>query len=188
MPTASLDTVTGGTPTPTSWALLCAWQDRAARDEFTHTSFTPFATPAREIWGVALDPVKVVAGDFWGWTPTCDDVQPLAQADPLALFTHLAVRPRYLPAFQLANRRIVRALDGNPAHTLRVGMFELRTRSTFSLWRSLEDAQTFGYRDTVHAPIQKQSRQVPWIDVSFFARFRPSASSGTYQGRDPLAT
>jgi hypothetical protein len=186
--TANLDTITGGTPTPTRWALLCGWEDRAARDAFASGGFAPFAAGASECWSVSLDPVRVMTGDFRGWRPVTDGVERLAPTEPLAILTCLRVRPRRIPTFQLNNRRISRALDGDPGHVMRIGLFDdLVMRATFSVWRSLEEVRRFAYGDGVHRPVQRRSREVPWTDENFFVRFRPVASSGTYDRRDPLA-
>ena len=60
-------------------------------------------------------------------------------------------------------------------------------RSTFSLWRSQGDAVRFAYGEGEHGPIQRQAQEADWGRDYFFARFRPVSSSGTWDGRDPLA-
>jgi hypothetical protein len=61
-------------------------------------------------------------------------------------------------------------------------------RATFSIWRSKGDVVRFAYEaGGVHDPIQRRSLESGWGGDYFFARLRPVASTGSWEGRDPLA-
>ncbi len=61
-------------------------------------------------------------------------------------------------------------------------------RATFSLWRDQGSMVRAAYGpETLHSPVQKRSLAVPWGREWFFARFRPVASVGTWDGSNPLA-
>lgn len=187
---AELDTITGGRPTPTRWGLLCGWESGKARDEFLSdpTALRPFLDGARESWRVSLDTVRVVQGEWRGWRPPTDRVAPLAPQEPLMVMTYGKLHARHLPTFTWNNRKVVRAVAADPGLVMRVGLADHpMARCTFSLWRSQADVVRFAYGAGVHDPIQRRSLAVPWISDYFFARFRPIASSGTLDGRDPLA-
>ena len=187
---ADLDTVTGGTPRLTRWALLCGWESREARDEFLadDQALRPFVAGARETWSLSLDTVRVVQGDWQGWRPSTEGVAPLADDEPLVVMTYGMLRPRYLLTFHRHNRRIVRELAKNPGLVMRVGLGDHpMARCTFSLWRSQKDVMRFAYGAGIHDPVQRRSLAAPWATNYFFARFRPVASHGTWEGRDPLA-
>jgi len=188
--TAELDTITGGTPTPMRWGLLCGWQSGEARDEFVDdaTRLDPFLDGARESWRVSLDPVRVVQGEWRGWRPPTESVAPLLPDEPLVVMTYGMLRTRYLPTFAWNNLKVVRELATDPGLVMRLGLADhLMARCTISLWRSQADVMRFAYGPGVHDPIQRRSLAVPWGADYFFARFRPVASSGTLEGRDPLA-
>ena len=188
--TAELDTLIGGRPTPTRWGLFCGWETGQARDEFLSdpARLRPFLDGALESWSISLDTVRVVRGEWRGWCPSTEGVEPLAPDAPLAVMTYARLRARYLPAFTWHNRRVVRELAPNPRHEMRIGLGDHPlVRSTFSLWRSQEDVVRFAYGGGVHDPLRRRSRTVPWFSDYFFARFRPIASSGSWDGRDPLA-
>lgn len=188
--TAELDTTTGGTPTPTRWGLLCGWEGGDARDEFLNdrAGLHPFLAGARESWSVSLDTVRVVQGEWRGWRPTTEGVAPLAPDEPLMAMTYGKLRARYLPAFTWNNRKVVREVATNPGLVMRIGLADHpMVRCTFSLWRSQDDVVRFAYGRGVHDPIQRRSLDVPWGGDWLFARFRPVASSGTWEERDPLA-
>ena len=186
---AELDPLTGGVPHPLRWGLLCGWERADARDEFCADGVRAFTQGADEAWGVALETVRVLQGDLWGWSPPTDGVERLARDEPLAIITYARLHARYVPRFTADNRRIVRGMAEDPAVAMKVGFGEhLLVRATFSLWRSQGDAVRFAYgADTFHNPVQRVSLDTPWGDSWFFARLRPLASSGTWHGHDPLA-
>lgn len=189
--TADLHVVTGGHPTLRRWVLMCGWQDRESRDAFLAggAGLAAFTDGATEAWSLALDTVRVVRGAWHGWEPDTAGVAPFAPGEPLAVITHARLYARHVPAFQVRNRKVVRALAKDPAHVLRIGYFDHPlVRATFSLWRSEADVVAFAYRKTgIHGPAQRHSREVPWIHDNFFARFRLGAAHGTLAGRDPVA-
>ncbi|MDQ3759147.1 MAG: hypothetical protein M3331_04300 [Actinomycetota bacterium] len=188
--TAQLDTITGGFPRATRWGLFCGWETGEARDEFLSepARLRPFLDDARESWSVSLDTVRTVMGDWHGWAPSNDGVAPLARDEPLAVMTYAKVFPRDLPAFTWNNAKVVRELAKNPGETMRIGLGDHpMARCTFSLWRSQGDMVRFSYGAGVHNPVQRRSLDVPWGTDFFFARFRPVSSTGTWDGRDPLA-
>jgi hypothetical protein len=136
-----------------------------------------------------MDTVRVVNGEWEGWRPSTDGVVPLAKDEPLAVLTYGRVRPRYVPAFMWNNRKAVRQVTEQPDLVARVGLGDgVRIASTFSLWRSQGAVVRYAYGSGPHKPIQRRSLDTPWGSEYFFARFRPLASSGTWDGRDPLKT
>ena len=188
--TAKLDPLTGGVPSPTRFGLLCGWESSEARDEFLDDAapLRPFLDNARESWWLSLDALRVVRGEWRGWSPSTEGVARLGPDEPLAVMTYGRLRARYMPTFTWNNRRVVRELESNPGEVMRIGLGDHpMARCTFSLWRSQDDVMRFAYGPGIHDPIQRRSLAVPWGRDYFFARFRPVASGGTWEGRDPLA-
>ena len=188
--TAVLDPVTGGWPRLTRFGLFCGWESSEARDEFLGdpVNLRPFTRDARESWSVSLDTVRTVRGEWHGWTPSTEGVQPLRSDEPLAVLTYGVLSARHLPTFTWNNAKVVRELAGNPAETMRIGLGDHPlARATFSLWRSKGEMVRFSYGAGVHNPLQRRSLETPWGKDWFFARFRPVDSRGTWGGVDPLA-
>jgi hypothetical protein len=186
---AGFDPVLGGTPNPAKWGLLCAWRDGASRDAFLADGkrLRPLLLGAEESWNVSLETVRTK--DSWhGWSLPGGGPRRFDADEPALVMTYGTVRPRHLAEFTWQNRRIARSQVGAPGLVMRFGMTDhLYNRSTFSLWRTERNAIDFAYGSTPHSEVQKVARRTPWADDFFFARFRPLASSGTWEGRDLLA-
>jgi hypothetical protein len=62
-----------------------------------------------------------------------------------------------------------------------------RLVSTFSVWRSAAEMRDYAYRrEGSHREAVARDRSHPFHRHSAFIRFRPYASRGSWQGRDPL--
>ena len=60
--------------------------------------------------------------------------------------------------------------------------------STFSLWRSAAEMRDYATRaDGGHSAAVRSDREHAFHRESAFIRFRPYASNGSWDGRDPLA-
>jgi hypothetical protein len=188
--TTDFHPLAGGWPTPRRLALFCAWESEEALAQFVASSpfVSRFTAPARESWRATLEPVRVVNGEWHGWRPDTAGVRPLARDEPVAVITYGRLRWGYIPTFIWNNRRIVAASMTQPGLIARVAIGDgPRIACTFSIWRSQGDVVRFAYGQGEHKPIVSPSRDTPWADDYFFARFRLLDSSGTWDGTDPVA-
>ena len=106
---------------------------------------------------------------------------------PLAVVTRADVRVRAWRAFREAGPSVGRevvAADGLLA-VVGIGEAPVGRLGTFSLWRDADAMAAFA-RAPHHRAVVARTRAEGWYGEELFARFVPYASSGSWDGRDPL--
>jgi len=168
--------------------LIAAWDDDAAIDRFLADH--PFGRQVAGGWHARLEPRRCFGS--WAGMPglpkkelPMDDDQPAA-ALTLGRLRVLRTRP-FLKASAPAERDVV----GNPAVAAVTGLTRParpRLVSTFSVWRSAGAMREYAFgKDGPHQAAVRADRARPFQHEQAFVRFRPYASHGLWDGRDPLA-
>ncbi len=144
-----------------------------------------------------------VAGESWhvrlrsvGGHGTWKGFDPLAGLDqgagdgPVAIITRANVRRKSWKAFGAASEVVDAELRRARGLIDVVGIGETPVGSlaTFSLWESRAAARDFAYSMPDHREVIRRTRAEDWYAEEMFARFEPYRSTGTWNGRDPLAS
>lgn len=173
-------------PRPRRVGMIAAWEGDEALDEFGRNE--RLATTFADGWEVRMQPLRV--SGHWPempWLPQqplpVDDEEPvialtlgrlrLARALPFLRSAAAAEADAVADGALLASTGLAR-----PPHLV----------STFSIWRSMTAMRDYAYgRDGAHQAAVRSDRARPFHHASAFVRFRPYASRGNWDGRDPLA-
>jgi hypothetical protein len=176
-------------PEPGRIGLIAAWDDDAALDRFLDGH--PFGERLADGWHARLEPRRCF-GSWAGMSGLPTRELPMEDDEPVAALTlgrlrFARTRP-FLKSGAPAEREAVR----NPAVVASTGFARIarpRLVSTFSIWRSVAAMREYAFDQSgTHQAAVRADRARPFHHESAFVRFRPYASRGAWDGRDPLAT
>ncbi len=176
-------------PHPSRIALIAAWDDDAALDRFL--AGHPLAERMASGWHVRLEPRRCFGS--WSGMPDLPAKElPVDDDEPVAALTLGRLRVLRTRPFLKSGAPAERDAVGNPAVIASTGLARLarpRLVSTFSIWRSAAAMREYAFdKDGPHQAAVRADRARPFHHESAFVRFRPYASQGAWDGRDPLAT
>lgn len=167
-------------------AMFAIWDDEASLDAFHERMRSRWAA-ADEAWHVRLR----AAGGHGAWRgrAVLDEIGAARRTDgPVAIITRADVRLRSWREFRAAGPAVSHELataDGL-LDVVGIGEAPVGRLGTFSLWRDLVAARSYATRLPEHRAVVRRTRSERWYGEELFARFEPYASSGAWDGRDPL--
>jgi hypothetical protein len=168
-------------------AMFAVWESEHHLDAFIEqSSIARRWARAAESWHVRL---RSIGGHgHWRGIDPLDGLEPGSADGPIAMVTRANVRPASWRAFRSAAREVDTELHQAVGLIDVVGIGEapIGRLATFSLWESADAVRTFAYAMPRHQQVIDETRAGDWYREELFARFEPYASSGTWDGRDPL--
>jgi heme-degrading monooxygenase HmoA len=168
-------------------AMIAAWESDEAFEAFS--AGHPVARRLASGWQVRLQPLHVY-GKWPGLSGLPDGEIKIGDKEPVAVLTLGRPRLHRLPAFLKASARAEAEAVSNPNVLALIGLARPpRLVATFSLWHNVEAMRAYarGSSDGAHPAATRTDRANPFHHDSAFIRFRPYASQGSWDGRDPLA-
>lgn len=168
-------------------ALIATWEDESALEDFLarHT----LAERLAHGWRVRLQPVRI----FGRWPPLDGLVtqeQPMDDDEPAAALTIGRLRLSQALRFFRATAKAEALAIGEPSLSASTGLARPPALvGTFSLWKSTAAMRAYveGKSRPAHSSAVQAHAAKPYHHESAFVRFRPYASEGEWDGRDPLA-
>jgi hypothetical protein len=166
--------------------LVAAWDDDGALDEFSRSH--PLAERLAGGWQVRLQPLRVFGS--WAEMPGLPTVElPVDDREPVAVLTLGRLRLNRALPFLRSSALAEAAAVADPAMLASTGLARPpHLFSTFSLWRSAAEMREYAAGPNgAHQAAVSTDRKHAFHRESAFIRFRPYASKGSWDGRDPLA-
>jgi hypothetical protein len=175
-------------PTIGRVGLIAAWASDGAVDDFLERD--PLAKQLAHGWHVRLVPTRIF-GIWSGLDDLNRDEVPMAGDEPAAVLTlgrlRLTQTLRFLRASAAAEGLALRepALLASTALARPPSLV-----ATFSLWQTTEAMRAYarGDADPGHRAATDAHAARPFHHESAFIRFRPYASAGSWDQKDPLAS
>jgi hypothetical protein len=165
--------------------MLAGWDSDAALEDFCRRH--PVAAHLAGGWQVRLEPLRLFGS--WAGMPGLPARElPVSDEEPVAVLTLGRLRLRRIRAFRASATPAERDALESPALLAGIGLARPpRLVATFSLWRGTAAMRAYAAEPGgTHAAAVKAHAANPFHHESAFVRFRPYASLGTWDGRDPL--
>ncbi|MET0145040.1 MAG: spheroidene monooxygenase [Ilumatobacteraceae bacterium] len=167
-------------------ALFAVWRDESDLDAFLRSS------PVAEAWAGAVEAWHVRLRGLgghgsWRGFDVLAQVDPGTDTGPVAVVTRADVRREAWRTFRRAGPGVSAEVQRAAGLLAVAGVGELPVGrlGTFSLWSGLDAIAAFAAQPR-HRDAVRRTRREGWYGEELFARFEPYASSGTWDGRDPL--
>lgn len=173
-------------PKPGRVGLIAAWQDDASLERFLGGH--PLARQLAGGWHVRLQPLRVFGS--WAGMPDLPSRElPVDDEEPVVVLTLGRLRPnRALPFLRSAAAAEAAAVGDGAMIASTALARPPQLVSTFSIWSSAAAMRRYAFgKSGAHQAAVKTDRRRPFHRESAFIRFRPYASHGSWEGRDPLA-
>jgi hypothetical protein len=167
--------------------MIAAWESDEAFETFS--AGHPLGHRLAPGWQVRLQPLHVY-GRWPGLSGLPERAIEVGEDEPVAALTLGRPRLHRLPAFLKASAKAEAEAVANPDALATIGLARPpRLVSTFSIWRNVGAMRAYarGSSDGAHPTATRADRANPFHHDSAFIRFRPYASRGNWDGRDPLA-
>jgi hypothetical protein len=171
------------------WGLLAVWSERKDFDNFYTSSFVQkwWKILVAEQWTLLSIPLQS-HGKWNGINPFEVDKADKNYDGPIVVITRAQIRLSKLKNFWKSVSGVSQQVDKATGHVTSIGIGEsFHLAATFSVWKNAESMKAFAYASGAHSEVIKLARQEDWLKEELFARFKPVASMGTINGKDPLA-
>ena len=166
------------------WTILSTWPSGAAADRAQLTAvFAGRRKRAAESATFHLAPVSV-RGRWAGQAPFKTD-GPARSDGPVVALTRATVRKRMLARFWRRVPSISHTIEGEGSVRFMIGMGEVPYlhQVTFSIWDDADAMARFSRESATHGDAVRMVAKEGWFSEQLFARFRPIAGEGTWNGR-----
>jgi heme-degrading monooxygenase HmoA len=165
--------------------LFAVWESAAAFEDFLAAPMSAWEQAA-ERYDVRL---RGLGGHgSWRGVDVLSGLEPGDESGPIAVVTRADIRPHAWRRFAAIAPAISAELAAAPGLLAVAGVGELPVGrlGTFSLWSDTAAMRAFAASPR-HAEVARRTREEGWFGEELFARFEPFGSSGSWDGRDPLA-
>ena len=171
--------------TPRRIAALTVWEPGADVEAGWEGLLAETCAGSVEHWHVRGELARASFTAPWrGWTPKTEGAQPLAEDEPALILISGNLRPGGVPGFVRDSFGAVAHAFEHPGYLGGLALMSSPLNTTScSAWRTCSDARGYAYRTGRHSDAMKRDRADERHVTECFLRIRPTASSGTLEGK-----
>lgn len=171
------------------WALLATWKDEASFERFQKSSSIKkwWDIFCKEQYTILCEPI--ISHGKWDGQNPFNTTGNHEMKGPVAVLTRATIRFKRLRNFWNNVDRVATIMNNANGYITSFGIGEAPffRQATFSVWENVEDVKAFAYKSPEHAEVIQKTRKENWYSEELFARFKPLATFGTINDKDPLA-
>lgn len=171
------------------YALLQVWDDEAHAVEFFKTSklIKKYHRHSKSICHIFM--TSIAAHGLWsGQQPFKSASKDDDKNKPVAIITRASIKTSELRRFWKYVPQTQKAIEEAEGliYTKGFGEFPIWEMATFSLWKNLDYAKAYAYKNKFHAKAIKMTREYDWYKEELFSRFQVYRIEGEWSGFDNL--
>ncbi|MGB4776251.1 MAG: DUF3291 domain-containing protein [Daejeonella sp.] len=171
------------------WGLMAVWDKQDEFNEFYNSSFISkwWKLFSYEKYTILCEPLAS-HGQWSGKEPFGKPEGNKNYTGIVAVLTRATIRLNKLKPFWTNVAPVANAMNTAPGYITSVGIGEAPyfLQATFSVWHNIESVKAFAYYSAEHSEVIRKTREGNWYSEELFARFRPIATIGTLNGKNPL--
>lgn len=159
------------------YAVLQVWEDKSFAEDFfkTHKLSLLYQEHADKMEVLYLESIQ--ARGLWnGKNPFQSSVKPkdIGEEDQIAVITRASIKTNMLLKFWKFVPESQKPLENAEGLLYTKGFGELPfvEMATFSIWKNIEDLQTYAYQSHEHIKAIQKTRKLDWYSEELFSRFR----------------
>jgi hypothetical protein len=166
--------------------LLQTWKnENHAQDFFTNSPLmTKYKNHSDELCVLYLKPIA--AHGLWsGKHPFEFENNHYEESEPVAIITRASIKTSQLKRFWKYVPQTQRAIERAEGliYTKGFGEFPVWEMATFSMWKNMEYAKTYAYKNKAHRKAITMTRKYDWYKEELFSRFQVYKTEGEWMGK-----
>lgn len=171
------------------YALLQVWNSEAEAEHFFENSTLIEKYKKHSIQLAKLYLKPIAAHGLWsGKQPFEFSEYSYDESQPVAIITRASIKTSQLRRFWKYVPQTQRAIEqaNGLIYTKGFGEFPVWEMATFSLWKNMEYAKEYAYKNKAHRKAISMTRQYNWYKEELFSRFQVYKVEGSWIGFDNL--
>ena len=170
------------------WTILSTWPDGAAAER-AQAAPVFIERRARSTESATFHLAPISSRGRWANENPFRGDGAAAEGGPIVALTRATVKKRMLARFWRRVPSISHTIEGEGAVRFMIGMGEVPYlhQVTFSIWDDAGAMARFSRESATHGEAVRMVAKEGWFSEQLFARFRPIAGSGTWNGHAATA-